>query len=145
MIFSQDRKQLRKMYSDAWEKRLAGSPMMPLETQIADIVALHPEYHEVIGGADLDAEFSPEAGKTNPYLHLGLHLGLREQIATNRPAGIAGIFARLAEKSGDGHAAEHLMIECLAEAMWEAQRQNSPPDEKAYLERLHQLLRGSAS
>lgn len=145
MIFSQDRKQLRQMYADAWQKRKAGSPLTPLETQIADVVALHPEYHDVIGGADLDAEFSPESGKTNPYLHLGLHLGLREQIATNRPAGIAAIFTRLAEKTGDPHAAEHMMIECLAEALWEAQRQNSPPDERAYLERLRQLPLGSAS
>ncbi|NNC78494.1 MAG: DUF1841 family protein [Woeseiaceae bacterium] len=144
MIFSQDRNQLRQMYADAWEKHLGGKPMTPLEMQIAETIALHPEYHEAIREADIDAEYSPDSGQANPFLHLGLHLGLREQLATNRPAGIAGIFRQLAEQTGDGHDAEHRMIECLAEALWESQRHNRPPDEERYLESLRRLLRASA-
>ena len=141
MIFGQDRGELRKMYADAWQKRSDKVPMSPLETQIADVIALHPEYHDAIAAVDLDREYTPEGGETNPFLHMGLHLGLREQVATNRPAGIAGIHTELAHKLGDLHAAEHQMIDCLAETLWEAQSQNSAPDEQKYLERLRRLAR----
>ncbi len=141
MIFGQDRGELRKMYADAWRKRCDGMPMSPLETQIADVIALHPEYHDAIASDDLDRDYTPEEGKTNPFLHMGLHLGIREQVSTNRPAGIAAIFNGLARQLGDPHAAEHQMIDCLAETLWEAQSRNSAPDEQQYLERLRRLGR----
>ena len=141
MIFGQDRGELRKMYTDAWQKRCDGMPMSPLETQIADVIALHPEYHHAIVAADLDRDYTPEEGRTNPFLHMGLHLGIREQVSTNRPAGIADIFNRLAKQLGDPHAAEHQMIDCLAETLWEAQSRNGAPDEQQFLERLRRLGR----
>jgi hypothetical protein len=139
MIFGQDRYELRKMYADAWQKHLARQPLSPLETQIAAVVAEHPEYHDAISGVELDREYTPEGGRTNPFLHMGLHLGIREQIATDRPPGIAKIHARLTARHRDPHAAEHLMIECLAETLWEAQNANRAPDEALYLERLRHL------
>ena len=139
MIFSEDRSTLRRMYADAWRKRLAGDAMTPLEEQIAAVIELHPEYHDELAGDDLDREYLPEAGRSNPFLHMGLHLGLREQVATDRPPGIAAIFSRLAAKTGDPHDAEHRMIECLAETLWEAQRDNRPPDEARYLARLRKI------
>ena len=139
MIFGQDRQELRKMYADAWMKHEAGQPLSPLESQIAAVVAEHPEYQHALSGAELDRDFTPEAGRTNPFLHMGLHLGIREQVATDRPHGIAKIHARLAAQQGDPHAAEHRMIDCLAETLWEAQSANRPPDEARYLERLRRL------
>ena len=139
MIFGQDRGELRKMYADAWQKRCDAVPMSPLETQIADVIALHPEYHDAVTAEDLNRDYTPEGGKTNPFLHMGLHLGIREQVATNRPAGIAGVHSELTRQLGDPHAAEHQMIDCLAETLWEAQSQMSAPDEQKYLERLRRL------
>ena len=139
MIFGQDRHELRKMYADAWQKQLAGQPMSPLEIQIADVIAEHPEYHDAVTGGDLEREYSPEGGQANPFLHMGLHLGIREQVATDRPAGIREIHRQLAARHGDTHRAEHEMIECLAETLWEAQRANHPPNEAQYLERLRRL------
>jgi hypothetical protein len=141
MIFGQDRNELRKMYSDAWKKHRDAVPMTPLETQISAVVEWHPEYHDDVTSDDLDKDYAPDGGKTNPFLHMGLHLGIREQVATDRPAGIAGILASLTAMSGDAHAAEHQMIDCLAETLWEAQSHNSPPDEQKYLERLRRLIR----
>jgi hypothetical protein len=141
MIFGEDRNELRKMYKDAWQKRCDESPLTPLEAQISDVVEWHPEYHGDVTSDELDKDYTPGGGQTNPFLHMGLHLGIREQVATNRPAGISGIFATLAGKLGDAHAAEHQMIDCLAETLWEAQSQNSAPDEQKYLERLHDLTR----
>ncbi|MDJ0709749.1 MAG: DUF1841 family protein [Woeseiaceae bacterium] len=138
-MFGQNRDELRQMYADAWNKRCAGKPMSPLEVQIADVVESHPEYHGDMTGEGLTRDFGPEGGRTNPFLHMGLHLGIREQVATNRPTGIARIYESLAKRMGDAHAAEHEMIECLAEVLWEAQRDNRPPDEARYLENLRQL------
>ena len=72
---------------------------------------------------------------------MGLHLGIREQVATRRPAGIEKVFDTLTKQLGDVHAAEHRMIDCLAETLWEAQSRNTAPDERKYLERLLQLTR----
>jgi len=141
VIFGQDRGALRKMYSDAWKKRETGEPMSALEVQIADVIAEHPEYLGAVTADDVGRDYLPEAGETNPFLHMGLHLSLREQVATNRPAGIQAVLATLAERAGDRHDAEHRMIECLAETLWEAQSQNSAPDEQRYLERLKKLAR----
>lgn len=139
MIFGQDRTELRKMYADAWQKHCDKLPLSPLEAQIADVVEMHPEYHDDVTSDDLDHDYTPDGGQTNPFLHMGLHLGIREQVSTNRPAGIAAIYKTLAVQKGDVHAAEHEMIECLAETLWEAQSQNQPPDEQKYLERLQRL------
>lgn len=139
MIFGQDRRELRKMYADAWRKHLAGQPLSPLEAQIAAVIAEHPEYHDAISDDDLDRDYTPEGGRTNPFLHMALHLGIREQVATDRPRGVAGIHRNLRARHGDLHAAEHLMIECLAETLWEAQAANRVPDESLYLERLRRL------
>ncbi len=139
MIFGQDRNELRKMYRDAWQKRCDRLPLSPLEAQIVAVIEWHPEYHADVANDDLDRDFTPDGGKTNPFLHMGLHLGIREQVATNRPPGIAGIHAALLARHGDAHAAEHEMIEALAETLWEAQSNNAPPDEQKYLHRLQAL------
>ena len=139
MIFGQDRNELRQMYADAWQKRCDEVPMSALELQIADVVELHPEYHAEITSGDLDKDYTPDGGKENPFLHMGLHLGIREQVATDRPAGIAAIHRSLVARRGDVHAAEHEMIECLAETLWESQVNNQPPDEAKYLERLRRI------
>jgi len=138
MIFGQDRDELRKMYADAWHKHCHKQLLSPLEAQIAQVIDDHPEYHDAITG-DLERDFSVEGGQTNPFLHMGLHLGIREQVSTNRPAGIAAMFKALAARVGSSHDAEHRMIDCLAEALWEAQSKKAPPDEAAYLERLRRL------
>ena len=138
MIFGQDRNELRKMYADAWNKHCAKQLLTPLEAQIAQVIDDHPEYHDAITG-DIERDFSVDDSETNPYLHMGLHLGIREQVSTNRPAGIATMFKALAIRVGGSHDAEHRMIDCLAETLWEAQSNNMPPDEAAYLERLRHL------
>jgi hypothetical protein len=141
-VFSgQNREQMRRMYLDAWRKFTARAPLEPLEAQLAAVIAEHPEYVTWLesGEQALTAEFTPEGGRQNPFLHLGLHLAIREQVATDRPAGIAEVHQKLSARLGDPHAAEHTMLEALAEALWDAQRTSRPPDEQAYLERLRAL------
>src|SRR5712671_2115846 len=120
----QNRDQLRRMYLDTWRKFTARVPLEPLEAQVAAVIAEHPEYVTWLesGEQALSAEFTPEAGRQNPFLHMGLHLAIREQVATDRPAGIAEVHRKLSTRLGDPHAAEHTMLEALAEALWDAQR-----------------------
>ncbi len=139
MMFPMDRDQLRAMYRDAWKKHREGSLMSPLETQIAKVVSEHPEYHADIESAEDDQSYLPEAGQTNPFLHMGMHLAIREQVATNRPPGIDTVYTGLATRLGDPLGAEHAMMEALGETLWEAQRNQSLPDESTYLERLRRL------
>jgi Domain of unknown function (DUF1841) len=137
----QNRDQLRRMYLEAWRKYSARAPLEPLEAQLAAVIAEHPEYVPWLEGGDaaLGADFTPEGGRENPFLHMGLHLAIREQVATNRPAGIAEVHRKLSERLGSPHEAEHAMLEPLAETLWDAQRQGRMPDEQAYLERLRRL------
>ena len=140
----QDRSGLRRHYLEAWRKHRARLPLEPLDHQLVTVIEQHPEYHALLE-ADPQAllrDYAPESGQSNPFLHLGLHLAIREQVATDRPAGIAAVHRELSQHLGDVHAAEHRMLEKLGEALWTSQRSGRPPDEAAYLESLRQLLGG---
>ena len=137
------REELRRSYASAWRKRLERSPLTPLEVLITDVVALHPEYHALVGDPRAALEFEPDAarGEENPFLHLGLHLAVREQVAVDRPPGVRAIHLQLAAQCGDPHAAEHTMMQALAETLWEAQGSGRAPDEQAYMTRARRALR----
>lgn len=139
MIFSDDRKELRQMYADAWRKSQDRQVLSPLEAQITKVIEDHPEYQSELGGEALEASFTPSQSKTNPFLHMGLHLAVRDQVAADRPPGITYIFQELVKQYSDPHETEHRMLDCLAETLWEAQNQNAPPDEQKYLERLRKI------
>ena len=139
---NQSRDELRLFYLEAWRKYRERLPMEPLEAQIADVIALHPEYQAALENADaLDKDYTPESGQSNPFLHMGLHLAIREQVSTDRPQGIRTAFDAAVKKFGSPHDAEHQLIECLAEALWDAQRSGRAPDEMAYLERVRKIAR----
>lgn len=139
-MFSNDRSEIRRLYAEAWAKARRGADLSELEARIAGVVAEHPEYQPLIeaGDAAVEAEFPPEAGRTNPFLHMGLHIAVREQLAIDRPPGIRRAFETLAAARG-GRDAEHALVECLAETLWEAQREARAPDDAAYLARLRTL------
>lgn len=132
---SYSRDQLRQAYADAWRRHLDGVPLTPLETMLADVVGLHPEYQTVLKDADTALGFEPNAAHVaeNPFLHMGLHMAVREQLAIDRPPGVRDLHRRLAAHYGDVHGAEHELMEALAETLWEAQRSGRPPDEAHYL------------
>lgn len=137
-MYNPTRSQARDFFFSAWAHYRAGSPLSDLERIAVEIIVLHPEYHALLEAREryTERDFTPEQGQTNPFLHLGLHLGIAEQLGTDRPAGIRAEFDRLAKKHGDAHAALHDVLECLGETMWQAQRTGTPPDTIAYLDSL---------
>jgi Domain of unknown function (DUF1841) len=140
MMYGNDPVQYRRFFHETWRKHGACMPLQPLEEIVARIIADHPEYHALLEDPDrLDHDYSPEAGRSNPFLHMGLHIAIREQLAVDRPAGIRALYQRLVQGHADPHHMEHRMAECLAESLWEAQRAGGVPDEAAYLERLRGL------
>jgi hypothetical protein len=130
------REQLRSSYAEAWRKHLARIPVTPLESLIADVIARHPEYQSLVSDAAAAQAFEAAAGgdTENPFLHMGLHLAVREQLSIDRPPGVREIQQALAARLGE-HDAEHVLMEALAETLWEAQRGGQPPDERRYLAR----------
>ncbi len=146
MMFGDNRDSLRQMYRDALQKAESGRPMTALETQIADVIKDHPEYREAVMPSGkhtddpLDKDYRPEAGQTNPFMHMSLHLAVRDQISTNRPVGIRDAFARLCESMQDAHKAEHRLCDLMGEELWQSQRDRRPPDEQRYLQRVLALV-----
>lgn len=140
-MFGNQREQLRQFYCDAWQKHLEQKePLSPLEQQIAAVIKEHPEYHTLLENKDasMSAEYLPEMGETNPFLHLGMHLGIRDQVSTDRPPGIAELYQRLVSLKGIQDA-EHAMMECLAEMIWQAQQHQTAPDDILYMDCLGKI------
>lgn len=129
------RDQLREAWCAAWRKWQQRIPLTGQEAQIVAVVELHPEYQPLLSDAQAALGYDPDphGGAHNPFLHMGLHMAVREQVAVDRPPGVRELHRRLTERHGGAHGAEHAMMEALAEVLFEAQRSGRPPDEQAYL------------
>jgi hypothetical protein len=134
-MFSQDRQTHRRTFVEAWTKATSGLPLEPVEAQIVQIARMHPEYEPFLSDPEesLDRDFSPDLGETNPFLHMGLHIVILEQLGLDQPAGIRRLHQKLVATTGDTHEADHRLMTCLAEALWRIQRDNKPFNEKSYL------------
>lgn len=134
-MFNPTREQVRRFFCDAWKKHLERLPLVGAEVTAADIAARHPEYHGLLADADtaVDQEWTPETGQMNPFLHLSLHLAIHEQVSIDHPPGIRAAYDGLRARL-DPHAAEHVLLECLGETIWAAQRNGQPMDALAYVD-----------
>jgi hypothetical protein len=135
-MFAPSQNDVRRFFCDAFRKQREGMPMTPLETVAADWIGEHPEYHPDLGDADaaLAAVFDVEGGRTNPFLHLAMHLSITEQLSIDQPHGIKQAFELLAARRGSVHEAQHEVMECLGEMMWASQRSGLPPDGEKYID-----------
>ena len=139
-MFNPSRDQVRQFFFDSWGKFHAGEPLSALETLALQVAHAHPEYHALLEAPQrhLEREYFPEMGETNPFLHLSLHLSILEQLSIDQPPGIAAAYQALLRKHGEPHEAQHVLMECLAESLWRAQRERTTPDASAYLACLRQ-------
>ncbi len=141
MFYGDQRDQTRQFFFTVWGKMQAKAPLLPLEAQIASVLDWHPEYHDLLSqDNNLETNYTIEKGQSNPFLHMGMHLALREQLSTNRPLGLQAIHQMYCQALDDEHEAEHLMIETLGEILWEAQRNHQAPNEQRYLQLLKERL-----
>jgi hypothetical protein len=133
-MFSTNRLELREMFFDVWAKLQNKEALSELEQALAKLLLEHPEYETIWGDKEkyLDKDFNAELGEANPFMHLSFHLGVQEQAGMDRPKGTEAVYFELMEAVGQ-HEAEHLMMDCLAEAVWQSQRTGKMPDDKALL------------
>jgi hypothetical protein len=134
-MFNPTRDQSRQFLFDLWQKHRAGTPLTPLESLALSVLIEHPEYHPVLDDREryLDRDWKPEGGDTNPFLHVAMHLAIEEQLSIDQPPGIRAAVRGLAERLGE-HGARHEVMECLAEMVWQAQRNGAPFDNGSYLD-----------
>ncbi len=138
IMFNPSRDDVRRFFIDTWRKQRSGEILTPLEAMAADWIVEHPEYHAELEDAGRSAahDYTPDEGRTNPFLHLSMHLAISEQLSIDQPPGIRAAHEKLAARCDCAHDAQHAIMECLGETIWEAQRTNTPPDSDAYLQRI---------
>ena len=140
MLFNPSRDEARNFLFESWRKRRVGELLTPLEDLATQLIAKHPEYFAVLEDPQQyqDKDYQPEQGATNPFLHLMMHLTIEEQISIDQPKGIRAHFVRLTHKLESEHEAQHRMMECLSEMIWQAQRNRIQPDAAVYFDCLEQ-------
>lgn len=136
MLFNPTRDEARSFLIESWRKRREGLLMTPLEDLAAQLISKHPEHHDVFedSEANLGRDYHPEHGVMNPFLHLMMHLTIEEQISIDQPPGIRAHFTRLTHRYESEHEAQHAMMECLAEMIWQAQKNGTQPDARIYMD-----------
>jgi hypothetical protein len=136
MLYGNDRRQLREVMFKAWRKQAHGEPLEGIEQLIVAVARRHPEYHAILENEDANADrdYNPDSGEHNPFLHLAFHMAIEEQLAVNQPPGLRDHYQRLCIRQGDEHEAQHRVMECLAEMIWQAGRGGTAPDPKIYLD-----------
>jgi hypothetical protein len=141
-MFKPTRDQARQLFFETWRKYRQREILSGVETIALEVILQHPEYHTIFDDPEryLDKDYSPEMGDTNPFLHMSMHVAIKEQLSINQPIGICERFARLQKRTGSEHATAHQVMECLAEMIWQAQRNQSAPDADIYFACLDKQL-----
>ncbi len=140
MMFGGRRDQIRRVFVEAWRKHREGAALDPMERSIAAVIEAHPEYQPAMSDPDaIMRDYPSDTTEANPFLHMGMHITILEQITTDRPPGIRALYDRLRASYPDVHALEHAIMRCLAETLREGQERGELPDERRYLDRVRRL------
>lgn len=135
-MFTPSQHDVRRFFCLTYRKHLANEILTPLEAIARDWIIQHPEYADQLSDLDaaIAADYSIDGGKSNPFLHLSMHLSIVEQVSIDQPVGIRAAFTALAQRLGSEHEAHHRIMECLGEMIWTSQRNGTPPDGATYIE-----------
>lgn len=135
-MFTPSQADVRRFFCSVYAKALAGQPLEAIETIASQWLDEHPEYQSEWLDADaaLAKMHDVDSGKTNPFLHLSMHLSISEQCSIDQPRGIRQAVELLTARRDSLHDAHHEAMECLGQMLWESQRSGRPPDGQAYIE-----------
>ena len=139
-MFNPSQDDVRRFFCGVAARSKAGQPTDALEILAGQWIAEHPEYAKDLADeqAALAAKYDGSDGRTNPFLHLSMHLSISEQCSIDQPRGIRQAVELLAARRDSLHAAHHEAMECLGQMLWESQRSGRPPDGAAYVECVQQ-------
>jgi len=143
-MFNPTRDQARQMFFEVWRKYRLQEPLAGIESLVLEVILQHPEYHDLLANPAqyLERDYPPELGETNPFLHMSLHLSIHEQRSIDQPSGIGARYAQVLAQVGDPHSAQHALMDCLAEMIWQAQRNQTAPNPGIYFDCLdHKIKR----
>jgi hypothetical protein len=135
-MFQPSQLDVRRFFCGAYARRRQGLPLDAMQAMAVRWIDEHPEHHGELAdeAAALQADYRVEGGRSNPFLHLSMHLSIEEQCSIDQPTGIRQAVGLLAARRNSLHAAHHEVMECLGEMIWTSQRSGRPPDGLAYLE-----------
>ena len=137
-MFNPTQADVRRFLCAVHAKTAAQAPMEAIETLASLWIAEHPEYHADLQDADaaVARNYDETPERSNPFLHLSMHLSVSEQCSIDQPRGIRQAVELLTHKRNSLHQAHHEVMECLGEMLWESQRSGRPPDGQAYVARV---------
>lgn len=140
-MYSTDRAEVREIFFRAWRRHRERQPLEGIEKLIVEVALQHPEYHAVLEApeAQTDRDYAPMLGASNPFMHMGMHIAIAEQLTIDQPPGVREHYRQLQRRLPHAHAVEHAMMECLNEMLWRATRAHRAPDQTAYLDCLERL------
>jgi hypothetical protein len=135
-MFNPSQADVRRFFCAVRAKGRAGQPLDALETLAGEWLGEHPEYDADL--ADVEAgifrAYEGQDRRTNPFLHLAMHLSISEQCSIDQPRGIRQAIELLAARRDSLHEAHHEAMECLGKMLWESQRSGRPPDGDTYID-----------
>ena len=134
-MFSPSQADVRRFFCSIYSKALANQPLEAIETIASLWLDEHPEYHAQLADVDaaLQAMQQADDGKSNPFLHLSMHLSISEQCSIDQPRGIRQAVELLTHRRDSLHLAHHEAMDCLGKMIWESQRAGRPPDGDTYI------------
>ena len=134
-MFSPSQADVRRFFCSIYAKATAGSALEAIETIASQWMHEHPEYAQDF--SDVDAALvsmgEVQEGRTNPFLHLSMHLSISEQCSIDQPRGIRQAVELLTHKRKSLHQAHHEAMDCLGQMLWESQQAGRPPEGDAYI------------
>ena len=135
-MFQPSQHDVRRFFCATWQRVRDAAPLDAMQAQAAPWVEEHPEYAADLADVDaaLAASYTVDDGRSNPFLHLSMHLSISEQCAIDQPQGIRQAVQLLAARRGSLHDAHHEVMECLGQMIWQSQRSGLPPDGPAYID-----------
>lgn len=134
-MFSPSQADVRRFFCSVYAKALAGTALEAIETIAIQWMNEHPEYAQDFANVDaaLASMGEVQEGRTNPFLHLSMHLSISEQCSIDQPRGIRLAVELLTHKRNSLHRAHHEAMECLGKMLWESQQAGRPPEGDAYI------------
>jgi Domain of unknown function (DUF1841) len=106
-MFTPSQHDVRRFFCETYGKDQNRQVLTPLESIALHWVQQHPEY-----AADLA---DPEAALAADY------------------SGIRAAWQKLAQRLDSEHEAQHQIMECLGQMVWQSQRSGLPPDGAQYI------------
>ncbi len=139
MLYQPTQADVRRFFCCVYAKANDNTALEAIETIASLWIDEHPEYHADLKDIDaalqsLNQVITTDDGKTNPFLHLSMHLTITEQCSIDQPRGIRQAVELLAARLDSLHDAHHVVMECLGQMIWDAQQNKRAPDGQAYVE-----------